>query len=88
MAAICELADLRGWMTYHTYDSRRSTPGFPDLVAVRGSRLVFAELKAAKGRLRSAQRWWLDQLAQVPGVQVHVWYPADWFNGQIDRVLT
>ena len=23
-----------GWMVYHTYDSRRSTAGFPDLVLV------------------------------------------------------
>ena len=30
-AAVVELARLRGWLVYHTYDSRRSAKGFPDL---------------------------------------------------------
>lgn len=63
--AVVELASLRGWLCYHTHDSRRSQAGFPDLTMVRGPRLVFAELKSEKGRTSPAQRLWLDQLAAV-----------------------
>lgn len=67
-----------GWETYHTYDSRRSDPGFPDLCLVRGERLLFAELKTIKGRLRDAQKHWLALLTKVPCVEVYLWRPTDW----------
>ena len=80
-------ADLKGWRCYHTRDSRRSEEGFPDLVMVRGQRLIFAELKSAKGRLRPEQQEWLVALQRAqhqidslgheePGV--FVWRPSDW----------
>ncbi len=31
MDQVIDLAHLYGWMVYHTYDSRRSAPGYPDL---------------------------------------------------------
>jgi hypothetical protein len=34
-----------GYLVYHTYDSRGSERGFPDIVAVRPPVVVFAELK-------------------------------------------
>jgi hypothetical protein len=88
---VVELARLRRWLVYHTHDSRRSDPGFPDLVMVRGGVLVFAELKSQKGRTTIAQREWLlflDGIATTSYgvVKVHVWRPADW--PQIVEVLT
>jgi hypothetical protein len=88
---VVELARLRHWLVYHTHDSRRSDPGFPDLVMVRGGVLVFAELKSQKGRTTLAQREWLLGLDGVGRtsyevVKVHVWRPADW--PQIVEVLT
>ena len=71
-------ARLYGWRTYHTHDSRRSEPGFPDIVMVRGSRLVFAELKTARGRVTPDQRAWLDALHGVGAPEVHLWRPDDW----------
>jgi len=72
-----QLAQLCGWLCYHTWGSIHSPAGFPDLVLVRGSRLVFAELKAARGKLTAAQQQWLDALRQT-AAEVYVWRPDDW----------
>jgi len=34
-----------GWWMYHTHDSRKSTPGWPDVVALRSGCMIVAELK-------------------------------------------
>lgn len=60
-----QLAAFYGWRTYHTHDSRRSTPGFPDLVMVRGPELVFAELKTNTGRTTPEQDAWIADLETV-----------------------
>ena len=75
--AVVELAALCGWRAFHDYDSRRNTAGFPDLVLVRPPRLIFAELKSERGRVRREQRDWLEELAQC-GVEVALWRPSDW----------
>lgn len=75
-AAVVEYAQLCGWLTYHTHDSRRSNPGFPDLVLVRGRSLIFAELKSARGRVTSDQQTWLTALAAVAG-EMHDTATAD-----------
>ena len=59
---VVDLARARGWLVYHTYDSRRSAPGFPDLVLARDGRVMFVELKASAGRISAAQREWLTAL--------------------------
>jgi len=41
MRQVMELAKLYGYLAYHTHNSQRSQPGFPDLVLLRPSRLVF-----------------------------------------------
>ena len=83
--AVLQLARLHGWLAYHTHDSRRSQAGFPDLVLVRGQRVVFAELKSAKGRVRPAQRVWLDRL-EAAGAETYLWRPSDW-DGSIVPAL-
>lgn len=75
--AVIEYADLTGWLSYHTHDSRHSAPGFPDLVLVRDNRLIFAELKTDTGRLSPAQRDWIEALSAA-GAEVHVWRPSQW----------
>ena len=67
-AKVLAFARLRGWLCYHTFDSRRSTAGFPDLVMVRKDRLVFAELKRSPShRPTDDQVQWLRALAVVEG---------------------
>jgi hypothetical protein len=75
---ILDLAAFRRWRVFHPYDSRRSSPGWPDLALVRDGRLVMAELKSETGRLTTAQRSWLADLSAVPGLEVFVWRPSDW----------
>lgn len=74
--AIRDLAKLRGWLFFHPYDSRRSTPGWPDLFLVhpRTGQIVVAELKSASGRLSPAQQQWIAAFAAA-GITVHVWRP-------------
>lgn len=71
-------ARIKGWFVYHTHDSRRSAPGFPDLVMVRAGRIVMAELKTETGRIRPEQAKWIEALSAVPSVEVHLWRPSAW----------
>jgi hypothetical protein len=88
LEAVRDLARWRRWLIYHTYRSTRSNPGFPDLVLVRGDRLVFAELKSAGGKLSAAQRGWREALLALDGiVEYHLWTPKEWNDATIDAVL-
>lgn len=77
-AQVVALARSLGWLAWHTYDSRRSAPGFPDLTLVHPQRglLKFRELKTAKGRVRPEQSQCLAALAAT-GADAAVWRPAD-----------
>jgi len=74
-SAVVEVMQWKGWLTYHTHDSRRSNPGFPDLVAVKGSRVLFVEFKSEKGKMREEQLEWLSKLAKTT-VEVYVVRPS------------
>ncbi len=68
-----------GWeLTYHTYDSRRSKEGFPDLVMVRPPRVIFAELKSddKQAKLSDPQKEWAEALLQCP-VEYYLWRPEN-----------
>lgn len=85
--AVLELAKLHGWRTAHFRPAMTAkgwrTPvqgdgaGFPDLVLVRGCRLIFAELKATKGRVSPEQTEWLTRLMGA-GAECYIWRPDDW----------
>ena len=70
---------------YHAYDSRRSVPGWPDLVLV-GHSIMFRELKSATGTLRPEQREWRDEL-RAAGANWAIWRPADLASGRIEAEL-
>lgn len=69
-------ANLAGWRSYCTWDSRHSPRGWPDLVLVRPPEIIFAELKSENGRLSLDQQICLERLAQC-GLETHVWRPSD-----------
>jgi len=87
-AAVIDLAAHLGYMHYHTHDARRSPYGFPDLVLVNPPRrrTLFVELKSMKGHVTQAQAEWLTGLASA-GNHVHLWTPADWISGAVEREL-
>jgi len=74
-----------GLAHYHTYDSRRSEPGFPDSV-IMGTAILYRELKSATGVLKPEQRRWGRRIERAGGDWA-VWRPADWHNGAILRQL-
>lgn len=84
---VLKLARLTGWLCYHTFDSRKSQAGFPDLVLVRPPRIVFAELKRQTGPVSVGQADWLDRIARCHGAESYLWRPSDWREGAVERVL-
>jgi hypothetical protein len=79
---ITEAAVLNGYLTYHTHDSRRSDPGFPDLVCVKPGRpILFLEVKAEKGRVSPTQQVWCDTINETEGTALAmVVRPRDWLT--------
>lgn len=89
-AQVEAIASSCGWKHWHAPDNRpvmaksgrryvqNVKAGFPDLVLVRGTRLVFAELKrqGPAGRLKPEQVAWLTALAAT-GAEVWTWRPGD-----------
>ncbi len=84
-AAVEQLATHLGWGHYHTYDSRHSKAGFPDLVLWR-ERVLFVELKSTKGTVRRDQDETLVSIAAA-GAFVHLWRPVHWITGVVEHEL-
>ena len=91
---VIEMARYLGWRVHHGRPGRTTagwrTPvsgdvGFPDLVLLRGGRLIFAELKTERGRLSVGQKAWLLALGGVEWVEVQLWRPSD--MGRIELAL-
>ena len=77
-ASVLDLARWAGWRVFHTYNSRRSEPGYPDLCMVRRDVCLMIELKTDTGRVTAAQEGWLNALDAVPGIEAAIWRPRDW----------
>lgn len=72
---LLDLARMLRWRAYFTWTSVHSPPGFPDIVLVRGPRLVIAELKSEDGKLTEPQRVWLLDLVGTCA-EVYLWRPS------------
>ena len=83
---IIQLAKYLGWLVYHTYDSRRSEAGFPDLVLVhrKKKKTLFAELKVGDNQPTKDQVLWLLTLDQA-GQWSELWHPDQWHR--IEHIL-
>lgn len=82
---VLKLARFHGFsLAYHTFDSRRSAPGFPDLILVnpRTGRILARELKRNRGKVTPDQKEWLDGLTAC-GMDAGVWRPNDLDDGRV-----
>lgn len=73
---LTDMLALYGWRLLHedapyrchkcgAYQKPRKVAGLPDIIAARGNRLLFAELKSERGRVRPEQQEVIDALAPV-----------------------
>lgn len=91
---IVDAARKLGYLVYHTFDSRRSEPGYPDLTMVhpQQKRIIFAELKREGKHPTDAQYRWLFGIAVIAHdetpIRAYIWRPSDWLSGEIERALT
>ena len=92
--AVIALARRTGHLVAHHHDSRRSigrdrlvgdadAAGLPDLIICGRGRVIFAELKAQRGRLSAQQHVWLEALGHVEQasggrVLARCWRPDCW----------
>lgn len=95
--AVISLAQMRGWRVAHFRNAqmpngRWLTPvqadgkGFPDLVMVRGGRIVVAELKAKWRKASPEQDVWLEDFKKA-GAEAYLWGPLQWDEGLVAEVL-
>ena len=91
-AQVMDMARRLGWtLQYHTWSSKHSAAGFPDLVLLhpQQKRVLYVECKALDRygipkRLTPAQGEWIETL-RACGQDVRVWTPLDW--DEIERAL-
>jgi hypothetical protein len=86
-SAVRRLVKDLGLLGYHTKDSRRSEPGFPDWVIVGPYGTLFRELKSQHGRLTGDQTRWRYAL-RAAGQDCEVWRPSDLLAGTVAAELT
>lgn len=90
LTRVLGLAELEGWTAYHVRNSKRGvtqgpgSKGFPDLVLVRGSYLLYRELKREGRKLDPDQVRWRDLLIAA-GQDWGLWYPSSW--DEVERTL-
>ena len=83
---VTDLAKALNWLVYHTWNSKHSASGYPDLVMLRGARGIAVELKREGKDVTPAQEKWLEAYA-LAGFWADVWRPRDWVTGYIEGFL-
>lgn len=76
---VLDLARQTGWtLRYHTFNSKRSTEGYPDWTIVhRDGYLLFVELKGTTTKVDSRQVEWVNGF-RAAGVPALVSRPRHW----------
>ena len=61
---------VKGWFVFHVLQGLGAYKGIPDLIAVRDGRVIFIELKTARGRQSDYQRKFQADLEAAGGEYV------------------
>lgn len=86
---VVDAARKLGWMVHHSRTARilrkdgtafyatplQGDPGFPDLVLVKGKRILWRELKTEQGTLTDEQHEWQVRLLWA-GADYAIWRPS------------
>lgn len=86
-AKVIQIAKMNGWLVFHArrsqgvdgkwYTAVQGDVGFPDLVMAHKTRgVIYAELKAPRGRVDQTQKRWIETL-DLAGAEAYIWYPKD-----------
>lgn len=78
LSNVAVYAARRGWIFYHPWKSYHSAAGFPDCTLIRPPRVIFAELKSMKGKMRPDQEIYKENLMACEGVEYYLWDPSHW----------
>jgi len=80
------LARLCGYdFIYHTWDSRNSPAGFPDIIILKDGRMIVAEIKREGEQPSPEQYFWLLEFSKIRQAEVYLWCPSDW--DEIESVI-
>jgi hypothetical protein len=73
---VVDIATRLGYKHFHVHNSRRSDPGWPDIVFAHDGkcRLVFVEFKIEGGKVTPEQTAWHDTLAKCD-MEIYLVYP-------------
>jgi len=77
MQTVLDVCRIHGYAAFHTYDSRRTQAGFPDLEIIGHGRIFHRELKLDHGHTTPEQDACID-LINRNGGDAKVWRPAMW----------
>lgn len=96
LEAVLSLCKLYNWRTLHIRPARTEKgwrspvqgdgKGFPDLLMVKGDRLIVWELKGARGVATDDQMEWLVALAGVADTAIIT--PQHWHSGDVLKALS
>ncbi len=77
---IITCARANGWLAYHTYMSKHSAEGFPDLVLVKPPRIIFWECKTERKRSQPSpeQEEWIRRLKLCRQIYADFVRPHHW----------
>lgn len=87
MERLRKLAVDMGYLYWHQYSAKKSTPGMVDCIMVQPverltpdepSTLYMVELKTETGQLTPTQRRWMEALQRVTHVSARVLRPGEW----------
>lgn len=83
--AVEDMLTLYGWKWFHAPDNKPSAttgrvqkivPGFPDLIAIRGTRIIVLENKRETEQPREDQEAWLLAFMRTGKVETYVIRPS------------